>query len=78
MSRHHKENIKNFNGIYSAEKDFNTMQFFFQRMNRQCAQCEYSELIDLQQYQIKRNPMKIKMLLQQKKEIPFVFINCLN
>ncbi len=77
-NKHKKEILYSFNGTYCSENDMISLSLFFENLILKYAQCGVSELIDLNNYKIKRDPIKIKSLLIIKHEKPFLFINCLN
>jgi hypothetical protein len=79
MSRKQNKDIMySFNGTYCSENDMMSLSLFFENLTLKFAQCEVSELIDLNNYKIKRDTQKIKSLLKGRQEKPFMFINCLN
>lgn len=78
MARKNREILHSFNGGFYTEQDFYTISLLFENLKLKCAQSFCSELIDLHNYKIRRDEIKIKKELRSAKKSPFVFVSCLN
>ncbi|MBK7691559.1 MAG: hypothetical protein IPK62_15435 [Bacteroidetes bacterium] len=78
MSRNRREILQNYNGGFFREEDYCRISILFENYRLRCAQSNCSELIDLHNYTIKKDPIRIKRELVNKKKRPFLFVNCLN
>jgi hypothetical protein len=78
MARKNREILHSFNGGFFTEQDFYTISLLFENLKLKCAQSHCSELIDLHNYKIRRDAVKIRKELQSKKKTAFVFVSCLN
>ena len=78
MAKYQKKVIHSFNGCFLSEQSFHTISLLFEDLKLKYAQCECSELINLHNYTIKRNKIKIKKYLLAKQHTSFIFVHCLN
>jgi hypothetical protein len=78
MSRRNKNMLFSFNGNFQSEENFHLLTLLFESYQNECAQSKVSEIININNHSIKRNELKIKMILNQTRPKSFVFINCLN
>lgn len=78
MARRNKNMLFSFNGNFQSEENFHLLTLLFETYQNECAQSKVSEIININNSTIKRNELKIKMILNQTRPKSFVFINCLN
>lgn len=76
--RHKRDIIYSTDGTFLQYEHINSLTIFFKTTIKACKQAEVSELINLNNYKIKRDINNIKSMLITKKDKPFVFISCLN
>lgn len=78
MYNKHRDILHSFNGCFSKESDFYTLSLLFENIKLKCVQSQVSELIDLHNYTIKRNSIRIRKILKSGKPKAFEFVHCLN
>lgn len=78
MAKRSRDILHNYKAGFITEQDFIRISILFENLVLNCAQSQCSELINLHNYTIRKDVVKIKRELCSKKNSPFLFVNCLN
>lgn len=78
MARKPKDFMVDMNGSISVYEDYSLITKYFNWVYYNCAQARVSEIINVNNNTIKREPVKVKIKLRERKAQSFVFIHCLN
>ena len=73
-----KDILFSYSGLISTNAEIKLISDYIGEMQKTIAEADHSEILDLTNYTIRRSPEKIKKLLAERKDYPFVFITCLN
>lgn len=77
-AQRYKDILFSYSGLISSSEEIQVISNYFASIQSTIAQADYSEILDLRKYTVRRSPVKIKKLLREKKDYPFLFISCLN
>lgn len=77
-AQRYKDILFSYSGLIASASEVKLISDYFDLLKISTAQAYASEIIDLRKYTIQRNPTRIKKILKNKKEQPFIFVNCLN
>ncbi len=77
-AQRYKDMLFSYSGLISSTEEIQEISNYFAKQQNNIAQADYSEIIDLRKYTIKRSPLRIKKILKDDIDSPFVFVTCLN
>ena len=77
-AQRYKDILFSYSGLISSPEEIELISNYFAEIQNGIAEADFSEVIDLIKYTIKRNPALVTRMLNEKLDTPFVFVTCLN
>jgi hypothetical protein len=77
-AQRYRNTLFNYTSLVLSTNEMNAISDYFECMQKRIEQANYTEIIDLKNYSIARNPNQIKKMLRQQNDTPFVFLMILN
>lgn len=77
-AQRYKDILFSYSGLISSAEEIQVISNYFASIQSTIAQADYSEILDLRKYTVRRSAVRIKKILRDQKDYPFVFISCLN
>ena len=77
-AQRYRNTLFNYTSLVLSTDEMNAISGYFECMQKRIEQANYTEIIDLKNYSIARNPNPIKKMLRQPNDTPFVFLMTLN
>ena len=73
-----KDILFSYVGLISSNDEINQIRSYFHEVQDAIAEADFSEIISISATSIHRDPVRIKEILADRNDHPFVFISCLN
>jgi hypothetical protein len=77
-AQRYKDILFSYSGLISSPEEIQIISNYSASIQSSYAQASCSEVLNLRKYSITRNALKIRNMIRNNKETPFVFIHCLN